>query len=262
MIPVILVTGSSRGLGRGIAQQLAQRGYSVVINYASNAKAADETLALCEAGRRTDDQKFLTVRADVANAADRERMLAEVLSHFGRLDCLVNNAGVAPNTRDDIVDASEESYDRVMTTNLKGPYFLTQAVARYWLGEKPEPLLACGFCIVFITSVSANTASTTRGEYCMSKAGLSMAAQLWSARLAADGIPVYELRPGIMTSDMTAGARDKYDKPISDGTLVPQRRWGTGEDVGRAVAALVDGDFPYSTGAIIDIDGGLQIRQF
>ena len=262
MRPVILVTGSSRGLGRGIAQQLAERGYSVAINYAGNAAAAQEALSLCEAVRETDEQTFLTVQADVGNPDDRERMLAEVLAHFGRLDCLVNNAGVAPLTRDDIVDATEESYDRVMETNLKGPYFLTQAVARYWLEEKIEPLLSCGFCIVFVTSVSANTASTNRGEYCLSKAGLSMAAQLWSARLAADGIPVYELRPGIMSSDMTEGAREKYDKPIRDGTLVPQRRWGTAGDVGRAVGALVDGDFPYSTGAIIDIDGGLQIRQF
>lgn len=262
MTPVILVTGSSRGLGRGIAQQLARRGYSVAINYASNAAAAQETLSLCEAVRKSDEQKFLAVQADVASGGDRERMLAEILAHFGRLDCLVNNAGVAPLTRDDIVDASEESYDRVMKTNLKGPYFLTQAVARYWLEKKPAPSLSCGFCIVFVTSVSANTASTNRGEYCISKAGLSMAAQLWSARLAAEGIPVYELRPGIMTSDMTDGAREKYDKPISDGTLVPQSRWGTADDVGRAVGALVDGDFPYSTGAIIDIDGGMQIRQF
>ena len=262
MKPVVLVTGSSRGLGRGIAEQLARRGFSVAINYASNAEAADETVSLCEAGRRSDDQQFRTFQADVANSDDRQRMLAEVLDGFGRLDCLVNNAGVAPLTRDDIVDASEESYDRVMQTNLKGPYFLTQAVVQHWLGEKPKPLLDCGFCIVFITSVSANTASTNRGEYCMSKAGLSMAAQLWSARLAADGIPVYELRPGIMASDMTEGAREKYDKPISDGTLVPQRRWGAAEDVGRAVGALVDGDFPYSTGTIIDIDGGMQIRQF
>lgn len=262
MRPVILVTGSSRGLGRGIAQQLAERGYSVAINYAGNAAAAQEALSLCEAVCETDEQEFLAVQADVGNPDDRERMLAEVLAHFGRLDCLVNNAGVAPLTRDDIVDATEESYDRVMTTNLKGPYFLTQAVARYWLEGKIEPLLSCGFCIVFVTSVSANTASTNRGEYCISKAGLSMAAQLWSARLAADGIPVFELRPGIMSSDMTEGAREKYDRPIRDGTLVPQRRWGTAEDVGRAVGALVDGDFPYSTGAIIDIDGGLQIRQF
>jgi NAD(P)-dependent dehydrogenase (short-subunit alcohol dehydrogenase family) len=262
MTPVILVTGSSRGLGRGIAQHLAGRGYSVAINYAANAQAADETLALCEAGRQTDDQQFLTVQADVARPADRERMLAEILAHFGRLDCLVNNAGIAPQTRNDIVDANEASYDRVMETNLKGPYFLTQAVARYWLEEKPEPLLSCGFCIVFVTSVSANTASPSRGEYCISKAGLSMAAQLWAVRLAADGIPVYELRPGIMTSDMTDGVRDKYDKPILEGDLVPQRRWGTAEDVGRAVTSLVDGDFPFSTGTIIDIDGGLQIRQF
>jgi NAD(P)-dependent dehydrogenase (short-subunit alcohol dehydrogenase family) len=181
MTPVILVTGSSRGLGRGIAQQLAGRGYSVAINYAGNAQAADETLALCEADRRTEEQQFLTVQADVTKRADRDRMLAEVLAHFGRLDCLVNNAGVAPLTRDDIVDASEESFDRVMQTNLKGPYFLTQAVARYWLAERAEPLLSCGFCVVFVTSISANTASTNRGEYCMSKAGLSMAAQLWSS---------------------------------------------------------------------------------
>jgi len=262
MIPVILVTGSSRGLGRGIAQQLAGGGYSVAINFASNAQAADETLALCETARQTDEQQFLRVQADVAKPADRDRLLEVVLAHFGRLDCLVNNAVVAPNTRDDIVDASEESYDRVMETNLKGPYFLTQTVANYWLAKKPEPLLSCGFCIIFVTSVSANTASTMRGEYCISKAGLSMAAQLWSARLAAEGIPVYELRPGIMISDMTESVRDKYERPINDGELVPQRRWGTAEDVGRAVVSLVDGDFPFSTGAIIDIDGGMQIRQF
>ena len=262
MTPVVLVTGSSRGLGRGIAQCLAAAGYSVAINYAGNAKAADETRALCEAASKSDEQDFLTVQADVTNAADRDRMLGEVLAHFGRIDCLVNNAGVAPKTRADIVEATEESFDRVMTTNLKGPYFLTQAVARHWLEGKQEPLLSCGFCIIFVTSVSANTASTGRGEYCMSKAGLSMAAQLWAARLAADGIPVYELRPGIMISDMTAGVKDHYDDLIAEGGLVPQRRWGTAEDVGLAVTSLVDGDFPFSTGTIIDIDGGMRIRQF
>jgi len=262
MTPVILVTGSSRGLGRGIALRLAQSGYSVAINYAGNAQAADETLALCEAARQSEEQRFLTVQADVRSSADRQRMLEEILAHFGRLDCLVNNAGVAPLTRDDIVDATEESFDRVLETNLKGPYFLTQAVARHWLENKPEPLLSCGFCIVLVTSVSANTASVGRGEYCISKAGLSMAAQLWAARLAGDGIPVYELRPGIMTSDMTDKVKDKYDEPIAEGGLVPQRRWGTAEDVGRAVTSLVDGDFPFSTGTIIDIDGGMQIRQF
>ncbi len=261
MPPVILVTGSSRGLGRGIARHLAGRGYSIAINYARNAPAADETLALCEAGRQTDDQRFLPVQADVADAADRRRMLAEILAHFGRLDCLVNNAGIAPGTRDDIVEASEESYDKVMGINLKGPYFLTQAVAQYWLRDKPEPMLSCGFCVIFVTSISAHTASTTRGEYCISKAGLSMAAQLWSARLAGDGIPVYELRPGIMVSDMTKDIHEQYDKLVTEDGLVPQRRWGTGEDLGRAVASLVDGDFPFSTGAIIDIDGGFHIRQ-
>lgn len=260
--PVILVTGSSRGLGRGIAQQLAACGYSVAINYAGNRKAADESVALCEAARQHDRQRFHAVQADVANADDRQRLVAEVLGHFGRLDCLVNNAGVAPNTRDDIVDMGEESYDRVVGINLKGPHFLTQSVARHWLQDKPEPILSGGFCIIFVTSVSANTASPNRGEYCISKAGLSMSAQLWAVRLASDGIPVYELRPGIMASDMTDKVRDKYDETIAEGELVPQRRWGTAEDVGRAVTSLVDGDFPFSTGTIIDIDGGLQIRHF
>ena len=241
------MTGASRGLGRGIAEHLAGRGYSIAINFARNSAAADETLARCEASRSNDDQQFLTVQADITSAADRRRMLSEVLEHFGRLDCLVNNAGIAPDSRTDIASASEESYDKVMDTNLKGPYFLTQLVARYWLGDKSEPMLSGGFCVLFITSIS--------------KAGLSMAAQLWSARLAGDGIPVYELRPGIMESDMTAGVRDKYQKLIEEDGLVPQRRWGTGEDLGRAVASLVGGDFSFSTGSIIDVDGGLHIRR-
>ena len=255
---VALVTGGSRGIGRATAHALLEDGWTVFLCSRSEEplQSALEELRRAHGGRV--DGRVTDVRDQEAV----ERLVDWVVEEAGRLDCLVNNAGVAPLTRDDIVDATEESYDRVMETNLKGPYFLTQAVARYWLEEKIEPLLSCGFCIVFVTSVSANTASTNRGEYCLSKAGLSMAAQLWSARLAAEGIPVYELRPGIMSSDMTEGAREKYDKPIRDGTLVPQRRWGTAGDVGRAVGALVDGDFPYSTGAIIDIDGGLQIRQF
>ena len=258
---VILVTGASRGLGRGIATHLAGQGYSVAINYARNADAAAETAAMCERVRQNDGQRFTPVQADIAKSEDRSRMLKEVLSTFGRLDCLVNNAGIAPETRTDIVEASEDSYDRVMETNLKGPYFLTQAVATHWLNDKPGSKLEGGFCIIFITSISAHTASTTRGEYCVSKAGLSMAAQLWSARLADEGIAVYELRPGIMASDMTEGVRDKYDKLILEDGLVPQRRWGTGDDLGRAVASLADGDFPFSTGAVIDVDGGFHIRQ-
>jgi len=258
---VILVTGASRGLGRGIAVHLAGQGYSVAINFARNTAAADETLALCEAAKQDENQRFRTVQADISRSEDRHRMLDEILTRFGRLDCLVNNAGIAPRSRMDIVDATEESFDEVLETNLKGPYFLTQAVAAHWLKEKPHPLLDSGFCVVFVSSISAHTASTSRGEYCVSKAGLSMAAQLWSARLAGDGILVYELRPGIMESDMTEGVHDKYDHLIKEDGLVPQGRWGTGEDLGRAVASLVGGDFPFSTGAVIDVDGGFHIRQ-
>ncbi len=258
---VILVTGASRGLGRGVATHLAEKGYSVAINYARNEAAAAESVALCEAVRKHDNQRFETIQADISSASDRTRLLKEVLEQFGRLDCLVNNAGIAPDSRDDIVEATEQSFDRLINTNLKGPYFLTQAVAGYWLDDAPESLLESGFCVVFVTSISAHTASVTRGDYCISKAGLSMAAQLWSARLAGEGICVYELRPGIMESDMTKGVREKYDKKISEENLVPQKRWGTGEDLGRAVASLVDGDFPFSTGAVIDVDGGFHIRQ-
>ena len=161
--------------------------------------------------------------------------------------------------RADLVEATEESFDRLLTINTKGPYFLTQLVARHWLGAAVAPAVRYR-SVVFITSVSANTASTARGDYCISKAGVSMAAQLWAARLGGDGIMVYEVRPGIMKTDMTAGVTGTYDALISQG-LVPQRRWGGGEDVGLAVKALVAGDFPFSTGTVIDVDGGLQMRR-
>lgn len=240
---------------------LAGKGYSVAVNYARNEDAANETVGLCEAERAHREQQFLTVQADVSSSADRERLLESVLDQFGRLDCLVNNAGIAPPERADIVDASEASYDQVMETNLKGPYFLTQAVARYWLSGQLESRLPAGFSVIFVTSISSYTVSTSRGEYCLSKAGLSMAAQLWAARLAGEGISVYDLRPGIMESDMTTGVKEKYEKLIAEDGLVPQKRWGTGEDLGRAVASLVEGDFPFSTGAVIDVDGGFKLRQ-
>jgi len=258
---VILVTGASRGLGRGIAVELARRGHSVAVNYVRNADAADETLKLCEAVRVSPDQRFRTLQADVSVPTDRNRLLEEVLGKFGRIDCLVNNAGIGPIERADILDAEEASFDAVLDTNLKGPYFLTQAVARYWLEESPSPRLGTGFCVIFVTSISAHTASVNRGEYCVSKAGLSMAAKLWSVRLAGEGIPVYELRPGIMESDMTEGVREKYDRLIHEEGVVPVGRWGTGDDLGRAVAALVGGDFRYSTGAVIDVDGGFHVRR-
>ncbi len=255
---VVLVTGASRGLGRGIALELAKGGYSVAINYVGNTTAADETAHLCKEAATDTSQRFLPVQADISNADSRLAMLDMIGKELGQIDALVNNAGVAPKVRADITQASEESFDRLINTNLKGPYFLTQAVVQQWLsGQKSR--LESGFKIVFISSISANTASPSRGDYCMSKAGLSMAAQLWASRLAAEGIQVYELRPGIMKTDMTSAIEEHYDPLIADG-LVPQRRWGTARDVGLGVTALVDGKFPYSTGTVIDIDGGFQIR--
>jgi 3-oxoacyl-[acyl-carrier protein] reductase len=258
MSPVVLVTGSSRGLGRGVAIELAKGGYSVAINYAGNATAADKTVRLCKDAAINASQSFLPVQGDVASAGSRAAMLDTINSELGQIDALVNNAGIAPRVRADITQASEESFDELINTNLKGPYFLTQAVVRQWLsGQKSR--IKSGYKIVFVTSISSNTASTSRGEYCISKAGLSMAVQLWASRLAGDGIPVYELRPGIMRTDMTKAVAKKYDALIGDG-LIPQKRWGTAEDVGLAVAALIDGKFPYSTGTVIDISGGLQMR--
>jgi NAD(P)-dependent dehydrogenase (short-subunit alcohol dehydrogenase family) len=191
-------------------------------------------------------------------------MVAEVNDRLGRIDALVNNAGIAPRKRADIVDAEEESFSQLMSVNLQGPYFLSQTVVRYWLGlngsAAPEPRIPGGFKLVFISSISAATVSVARGEYCVSKAGLAMAAQLWAARLANSNVQVYEVRPGIMATDMTAGVKEKYDALIAEG-LVPQRRWGTPEDVGKGVAALLRGDFPFSTGEIIYTDGGFHISR-
>lgn len=257
-VPVVIVTGASRGLGRGIALRLADLGYSVAINYAGNAAAAAETAALCDKKRILPAQKFLPVKADVGSGADRAALVERTLGEFGRIDALVNNAGVGPGTRADITEASPAVFREVMSTNLEGPYFLTQAVANYWLKEKPAPLLRRGFVVVFNTSISALTASLNRGEYCVSKAGLSMGAKLWALRLAGEGIQVFELRPGIMATDMTAGVKGKYDAMIASGG-VPMKRWGTPEDVGFAVGAILSGDFPYSTGEIIYVDGGLHL---
>ncbi len=258
MTPVVLVTGASRGLGRGIALELAEGGYSVAINYAGNRAAAEEAVELCQKVAPNSDQKFIPIQGDISSSYSRKAMLQTVLDEFGRLDALVNNAGIAPKVRADITEASEESFQDLMSTNLMGPYFLTQAVANYWLEAKPEALKG-GFRIVFVISISSHTASITRGDYCISKAGLSMAVQLWAQRLADENIQVYELRPGIMKTDMTAGVTSKYDALIEDG-LVPQKRWGTPKDLGLATKSLIDGDFPFSTGSVIDVDGGFQIR--
>ena len=259
-VPVVLVTGAGRGLGRGVALALAGAGYSVALNYAADSRAAQEALELCRKAALHKAQKFICLQADIGVAVERNSLLAGALNGLGRLDALVNNAGVAPQARAGITEAGEESFDRLLAVNLKGPYFLTQAVANYWLKEKPEPLLPGGFKVVFVGSISADTVSLNRGEYCISKAGLGMAAQLWAVRLAGEGIQVYELRPGIMETDMTRSVHDKYDRLIAEG-LVPQRRWGRPEDLGKAVRALLAGDFSFSTGAVIYVDGGFNLKR-
>jgi len=257
---VVLVTGASRGLGRGVAFELARAGLSVVIHFARNREAAEETAASCRKLAGRPGQRFALAGGDVSRAADREAIVTTALAELGRLDGLVNNAGIAPRERADLLEAGEASFDELVAVNLKGPYFLSQRVARHFLAHRGQSRLEGGYKLVFVSSMSAHTASVNRGDYCVSKAGLAMAAQLFAARLAAEGVQVYELRPGIMATDMTAGLKEKYDKLIAEG-LVPQGRWGTPADVGRAVASLLLGQFPFSTGAVIPIDGGAHLRR-
>ncbi len=258
--PVALVTGASRGLGRGIAEVLARDGLSVAVHYASNVKAAEETVAACRKLAPGPEQRFLAVGGNVGDAGDRARIVTETLAGLGRIDALVNNAGMAPRVRADIVEATEESFDEVIAVNLKGPYFLSQTVVRHWLERKGTSRLAGGFKLIIVSSISAYLASINRGEYCISKAGLGMVTKLWASRLATEGVQVFEIRPGIMATDMTAGVKEKYDKLIGEG-LVPQKRWGTGEDVGLAVSALLKGNFPFSTGDVINVDGGIHLQR-
>jgi NAD(P)-dependent dehydrogenase (short-subunit alcohol dehydrogenase family) len=249
---VALVTGGTRGIGFGIARALAADGFDLALCGRREESQVKAVLAeLREKGR---DVRYF--RADIAASDDRDRLMAGLRAAYDRLHLLVNNAGVAPAARIDLLEAGEESFDRLVAVNLKGPYFLTQAVAR-WMTERergPGEKAA----VVFVTSVSALAASPNRGEYCVSKAGLSMAARLFAVRLAGEGIPVYEVRPGIIHTDMTAAVAEKYDKLIGEG-LLPQGRWGEPDDVGRVVAALARGDAAYSTGAVIPVDGGFSI---
>lgn len=253
MNPAALITGGSRGIGRGIALALASARWDLLLNYRSNESAARETAAECaRAGVRVE-----LVQGDVALAEDRARMVETMRAKFGRIDLLVNNAGVAPIDRVDILEATEESFDRLISINTKGPYFLTQAVAR-WMVALSKDTNSRGQ-IVTISSVSAYTASVSRGDYCVSKAGLSMMTALFATRLAEFGIGVYEIRPGIIATDMTAGVKEKYDALISKG-LSPIARWGTPEDIGKAVVAIASRAFPFSTGEVFNVDGGFHIR--
>ena len=254
--PLALVTGGSRGIGRGVAEALAREGYDLAVvgvRPEDDAAEALESLRAAGAGVRY-------VRADIGEDDAADRIIAAVREGFGRLDVLVNNAGVAPKERRDILEAGRDSFDRLVRINLRGPYFLTQAAARFMLEQRAaRPSRGC---IVFVTSVSATVVSTNRGDYCISKAGLAMASQLWAARLAGEGIVVYEVRPGVVRTDMTSApaVTAKYDALFAQG-LALQSRWGTPEDVGRAVAMLARGELAYSTGQVINIDGGMTVQR-
>ena len=247
---IALVTGGTRGIGLGIARALAREGWSLAV---CGLRAREHvTDVIGELSANGGDVQYWP--ADIGSHSDRTQLLASVVAHFGSLHALVNNAGRAPRVRADLLAATEESFEEVVRTNLQGPYFLTQAVARMFVQQPAGTSRA----IVFVTSVSAEMATPHRGEYCVSKAGLSMAAKLFATRLAPDRIPVYEVRPGVIATDMTAGVKEMYDKRIAEG-LIPEGRWGQPEDIGRAVAALLRGDVSYATGTIFTVDGGLSI---
>jgi 3-oxoacyl-[acyl-carrier protein] reductase len=255
---VALVTGASRGIGRAIAVELARLGFEVTLNFRSNTEAAEETRRLALAARP--GARIELAAADVGEAAGRASVLALVRERFARLDLLVNNAGMAPPARADLLSATEESFDRLLQVNLKGPYFLSQAAARWMIEQRAAAGPDYRPAIVNISSISAYAASVNRGDYCISKAGVAMMTQLFAARLADEGINVYEVRPGIIETDMTAAVREKYDALFAEG-VTPIRRWGTPDDVARAVSAVAQGLLPYSTGEIINVDGGFHLRR-
>jgi 3-oxoacyl-[acyl-carrier protein] reductase len=252
---VALITGGTRGIGFGVAQALAREGFNLAVCGLRDESAVTNPLKTL----RSLGADVLYCQCDVAQRDARDKMLETIRQRFGRLDVLINNAGIAPKERRDILEATEESFEHVLRTNLQGPYFLTQAVAK-WIIEQKKRDVAFAGCIVNVSSVSATVTSVNRGEYCISKAGVAMATQLWAARLGEFNIPAYEVRPGIIQTDMTAGVKDQYDKLLGEGLAI-QRRWGTPEDAGKAVASLARGDLAYSTGQVIMVDGGLTIQR-
>jgi 3-oxoacyl-[acyl-carrier protein] reductase len=252
---VAIVTGGTRGIGFGVATALAKEGFNLCVCGLRSAEAAEESLAKL----RAFGAEVLYVRADIGSKPDRDNLIKAVEAHYGALHVLVNNAGVAPDVRADMLDATEESFERLIRINLKGPYFLTQAAANYMARQKKSDASFAG-AIINVTSVSAEVASTNRGDYCVSKAGLAMASKLFAARMGEFGVPVYEVRPGIIATDMTSGVTGKYDTLIANGLLVDPR-WGTPEDVGRIVASLARGDLPYGTGSVLHVDGGLTLQR-
>lgn len=254
--PVAVITGASRGIGRSVAIALAAEGYDI----AAIARSVDSE-GMEKVGPEVEKNggQFFPVGFDIACTGCQKEVVSNILQRYGRIDLLVNNAGVAPLQRNDILDMPEESYDRVMNINLKGPVFFAQKIAKEMIWLKPQ-IADYKPVIIFITSVSAVRSSTNRTEYCISKAGLSMATTVFADRLSHEGIMVYEVRPGIIETDMTAKIKDKYDKLISEG-LIPQKRWGNPSDIGKAVASLARGDWNFSTGMVFEISGGLNIQK-
>ena len=253
MEKVALITGGSRGIGLGIARQLALKGFNLAINGVRPPGQVEDVLAAL----RSTGQEVRYYQGNIGSAGDRQKLVDAVVSQLGRIDVLVNNAGIAPRERKDILETTEESYDHVMGINLKGTFFLSQLVANLMIlqkGKNPEPFS----CIINVSSISATIASVDRGEYCISKAGIGMITALFAARLGEFEIPVYEIRPGIIKTDMTAGVKEKYDKLLANDLCI-QARWGEPDDVGKVAASLADGSFPYSTGQVIMVAGGLSL---
>lgn len=250
---VALVTGGSRGIGYGIVKQLAMQGFDIAVNGIRNKEDVKEMLESIKAL----DVDVIYCQGNIALTADRKAIIEKVKAHFKKINVLVNNAGIAPKERRDVLSTTEESFDDVLNTNLKGNYFLTQEIANWMIEQKSSDKNFTG-CIINISSISATVASVNRGEYCISKAGISMATQLFAVRLGEFDIPVYEVRPGIIATDMTSGVKAKYDALIEQGLCV-QKRWGLPEEVGKCVGALAGGSFPYSTGQVFMVDGGLTI---
>ena len=254
-IPVALVTGSSRGIGRGIALGLGNSGHAVAVNYFRSPDAANQVVAeIREAGGTA-----IALQADVGRPEGREALIQGTCEAFGRLDVLVNNAGITSQGRKDLLEATEESWDLVFATNLKGPFFLAQAAALRMIQGMDSGAVSEGL-IVNVSSISAYAATTNRADYCMAKAAMGMMTWLLADRLAEHRIRVFEVCPGVIASDMTAPVQEKYDRLIAEG-LTPIRRWGTPEDVARAVIALTTDAFPFSTGDRINVDGGFHIRR-
>lgn len=253
--PVAIVTGASRGIGRAIAVRLANDGYAAVVNYHSNRQAADEVVGEIEAAAG----QAIAVQADIGSTADRNRLIEETLKQFGRIDVLVNNAGITSVGRKDLLEATEESWETVFATNLKGPFFLAQRAAREMIAQINAAEIARGN-IINVSSISAYAVSTNRADYCMAKAAMQMMTWLLADRLAENNINVYEVCPGVIASDMTAPVKEKYDRLIADG-MAPIRRWGQPADVASAVSMLASGALPFSTGERINVDGGFHIRR-